>query len=65
MFTLKTYGRTELAQCYFPGMTAQGAWQKLRGWLRINPRLRTLLDNPRRTFCPNEVKLIITELGEP
>ena len=62
---IKTFGRTELATKYFPGMKPESAWHKLRSWLRHDPRLRHLCDLARRTFTPAEVSLIYTELGEP
>ena len=36
---IRSFGRTELAQRYFPGLTPDGAWHKLRAWLHLNPRL--------------------------
>ena len=61
----RTFGRTELAQNYFPRLCPEAAWHKLRSWLKINPRLQFLYDLRRRTFTPAEVQLIYTELGEP
>ena len=61
----RTFGRTELAQSYFPHLSSEGAWHKLRSWLQLNPRLRPLLLNRRRTFTPAEVQQIFYELGEP
>ena len=61
----RVYGRTELAQRYFPTMESRSAWQKLRSWLQLNPRLQPLLLNRRRTFTPAEVQLIFLEIGEP
>ncbi|MBP5776506.1 MAG: DUF4248 domain-containing protein [Prevotella sp.] len=63
--TIKTYGRTELATRYFPQMTPEGAWHKLRSWLKINPRLAHFYELRRRSFTPAEVALIFSELGEP
>ena len=63
--TIKTYGRSELAQLYFPGLLQKSAWQKLKSWLELNPRLRNLAALTRRTFTPAEVALIYSELGEP
>ena len=63
--TIRTYGRSELAQCYFPSLQQKCAWQKLRRWLLINPRLQRLASLPRRTFTPAEVYQIYDELGEP
>ena len=63
--TQSTLGRTELALRYFPGLTSKSAWQKLRRWFAINPRLRALTELSRRTFTPAELALIHSELGEP
>ena len=62
---IKTIGRSELAQLYFPQLQQKSAWQKLRQWLSINPRLRPLASLSRRTFSPAEVAQIYAELGEP
>ena len=62
---IKTYGRSELAQLYFPDLLQKSAWQKLKSWLELNPRLRNLAALTRRTFTPAEVALIYSELGEP
>ena len=58
-------GRSELAQQYFPHLEQKCAWQKLRHWLFLNPRLRPLTVIRRHTFSPQEVQLIYEELGEP
>lgn len=62
---IHTYGRTELAQQYFPKMNAQAAWFKLRQWLTLNPDTRPLLQTGRRSFTPAEVALIFDRIGEP
>ena len=62
---IRSFGRTELAQRYFPGLTPDGAWHKLRAWLHLNPRLSHFYELRRRTFTPAEVQLIYTEFGEP
>ena len=62
---VKTYGRSELAQLYFPTLLQKSAWQKLKSWLSLNPALRSLANLPRRTFTPAEVQLIYNQLGEP
>ena len=64
-FKIRSYGRTELAQVYFPCMHPSAAWEKLKGWLLINPALRHLPTQRQRTFTPAEVRLIIGILGEP
>ena len=61
----RTFGRTELAQLYFPGFVDRSAWRKLRSWLDLNPRLHPLASLHRRTFTPAEVARIFEELGEP
>ncbi len=61
----RTFGRSELAQQYFPQLSAMSAWRKFKEWLEYNPQLRHLLDLTRRTFTPAEVQLIYTQLGEP
>ena len=61
----RVWGRSELAQLYFPQLQQKSAWQKLKSWLSINPRLRLLASLTRRTFTPAEVALIYAELGEP
>ena len=62
---IRTYGRTELAQLYFPAICPRAAWAKLRLYMSDYPRLRTLLTVKRRTFLPVEVALIFDCLGRP
>ena len=62
---IRSFGRSELAQQYFPKLSAMSAWRKFREWLDYNPRLRSLLTLSRRTYTPAEVRLIFAELGEP
>ena len=62
---IKTYGRSELAQMYFPTLLQKSAWQKLKSWLQINPVLCSLASLTRRTYTPAEVQLIFSQLGEP
>ena len=63
--TIRTYGRTELAQLYFPAICPRAAWAKLRLYMHDYPRLRKLLASGRRTFLPVEVALIFDTLGRP
>ena len=39
---IRTYGRTELAQLYFPAICPRAAWAKLRLYMSDYPRLRRL-----------------------
>ena len=61
----RTFGRSELAQTYFPKLKPMTAWEKFKEWLAYNPRLCSLAELTRRTFTPAEVQLIYSELGEP
>ena len=63
--TIRTFGRSELAQQYFPQISPMSAWRKFQEWLILNPSLRSLASVTRRTFTPAEVQLIYNELGEP
>ena len=63
--TVRTYGRTELAQLYFPAICPRAAWAKLRLYMSDYPRLSHLLTVRRRTFLPAEVALIFDCLGRP
>ena len=60
-----TFGRTQLAQMYFPYIQPQTAWQKLRGLLATDPALVHLTKLKRRTFLPAEVNIIYQHLGQP
>ena len=69
-FDIRTYGRTELARLYFPGIEAESAWRRLRSWMaRCAPLCADLArlgyDPRRRTFTPAEVAAIADRLGEP
>ncbi len=69
-FSVRQYGRTELALEYSPNLTPKGAWQKLKSWMMINPRLREAFSCKNngaglRSFTPKQVQMIVDELGEP
>lgn len=69
-FTIRAYGRTELAQRYSPNTGPHAAWQKLKLWISVHPTLMRQLQadgyTPRqRTFTPAQVGLIVDALGEP
>jgi hypothetical protein len=65
-FEIRSYGKSELAMMYFPDAASKAsALKRLRYWLRINPRLRQLLDVPGNSFQPRHVQLIVDEVGEP
>ena len=64
-FKIRFYGRTELAQEYFPNMHPIAAWAKLKRWLNINPDLCNLTKLKQRSFTPAQVEEIVRILGEP
>ena len=61
----RTYGRTELAVCYFPRLQPMSAWLKLKSLLSENPDLAPLSQLKRRSFLPAEVAKIYESLGHP
>lgn len=62
---IRTYGRTELAQLYFPAITPRAAWAKLRLYMSEKPQLSELLETGHRSFMPSEVATIFGCLGRP
>ena len=58
---IRSFGRTELAQRYFPGLTPDGAWHKLRAWLHRQQRysLSTLSWESRRNNHFSEILRIL------
>ena len=69
-FKIRTYGRTELAQLYCPGLCPQAAFRKLNQWIDFHPTLRSALhalvpSDKVRTYTPAQVQLIYNALGEP
>ena len=64
-FTIRAYGKSELAMLYFPHLCKESASRNLREELKINPRLRQLVNAKTHKFWPKQVKMITDELGEP
>ncbi|MBQ7423378.1 MAG: DUF4248 domain-containing protein [Prevotella sp.] len=68
-FTIRTYGRAELAQQYCPNVAPMTAYRKLNSWIDTYPDLRrrlTALGAGRsRTYTPRQVQIIVEALGEP
>ncbi len=66
----RPYGRTELALRYFPRLSAQAAWRRLRSWIErcapLTAELRQMgYDGRRRWFTPAEAGRIMYYLGDP
>ena len=59
----KTFGRTELAQLYFPYILPHSAWKKFKSLLEDIPALQHLTTLRRRSFLPAEVNIIYQQLG--
>ena len=66
-FIIRSYGKSQLARLYKPDVQPKSAWNKVREWMEINPRLKTILEkmDHRRIFLPCEVEVIVRELGVP
>lgn len=64
-FTIRFYGKSELALAYWPGLTKEVARKKLHTEIAKNPRLRHLLERSGHDYTPQQVELIVRELGEP
>jgi hypothetical protein len=64
-FTIRAYGKSELAMLYFPYLSGDVALKKFKVWLKVNPRLRPLLTTRGQTYTPKQVRKIVEEVGEP
>ena len=69
-FVLRMYRKQELAMMYFPDVSKEAASRNLRRWIGHCDQLHQDLlaigyDKYRKFFLRNEVKLIVSYLGEP
>ena len=64
-FEIRTYGKSELAMMYYPEASPENAMNNLRHELKLNPRLRRLINRNRKFYFPKDIRQIIAELGEP
>jgi len=62
---IRTYGRMELAQQYFPSIAPRSAWRRMRELLLERPATSPLALQSRRVFMPAEVRLIFQTFGAP
>ena len=62
---IKTYGRMELAQLYFPAIAPRSAWKRMKDLLRESSTTAELAEQTRRVFMPAEVSLIFDTFGVP
>ena len=64
-FKIHAFGKSELAMMYFPKLSKRAAAQKLRTWVKTNPRLNDMIDPRSHDLKPNQVQAIVDECGEP
>ena len=69
-FEVRSYGKTELAQLYFPRLRPRCALKKLNRWIERNETLRTeLYSGPEGrnegTFSRRQVMLLVGCFDEP
>ena len=62
---IRSIGRMELAQAYFPQLTPRAAWKKFKFFLQDYEELSEILTANHRTFTPAQVQAIISNLGAP
>ena len=62
---IRTYGRMELAQAYFPDLTPSGAWKKFKLFLQDYDELSGILTTNHRTLTPAQVQAVFNALGAP
>ena len=64
-FTIRAYGKSELAMLYLPKHSKNSALKILKSWIQLNPRLRKLVKSKGNHYTPREVRAMVEELGEP
>lgn len=69
-FPIRTYGKGELALCYFHRVQQQTAVKEFNGWIRKFPGLEeelinTGMNRTARMYTPRQVRIIVDALGEP
>lgn len=62
---VRTYGRMELAQMYFPAIAPRSAWRRMKDLLLESSMTAELATMSRRIFMPAEVSLIFETFGTP
>ena len=69
-FEIKAYLKSDLAQLYFPCLSAEAALRKLRRWINFNPSLHhELYEGPEgkndQIFSKRQVAVLVKYLDEP
>ena len=67
-FTIRAYGRMELAQLYSPELTDIAAYRKMKKWIERCPGLQQRLYDlgyqpEHRSYTPLEGRVIVDALG--
>ena len=70
MFSVKSYGKGELARMYSPHLTENAARVKLMKWIQMQPRLVEQLtelgfSRTTKVLTPLMVRYIVDAIGEP
>ena len=66
----RTWGHTELARLYFPGIQPKSASAQLARWIRLDEDLFVELTKAgnkkgQRMYSPRQVAILVDHLGEP
>ena len=64
-FQIRRYTKKELACLYYPSLTKGWAVKKFRRELKLNPKLRYMVDRSIHELSKLQVKQIIAELDTP
>ena len=69
-FEVKAYLKSDLAQLYFPCLSAEAALRKLRRWINFNPSLHhELYEGPEgkndQIFSKRQVAVLVKYLERP
>lgn len=69
-FEIKAYLKSDLAQLYFPCLSAEAALRKLRRWINFNPSLHhELYEGPEgkndQIFSKRQVAVLVKYLDQP
>ena len=69
-FEIKAYLKSDLAQLYFPCLSAEAALSKLRRWINFNPSLHhELYEGPEgkndQIFSKRQVAVLVKYLERP
>lgn len=69
-FKIRSYGWTELALCYNPGLQPASAARLLRRWVQKSKELQSRLKaagylKGQRILTPRQVEIIIDIIGDP